>query len=409
MKKQLVTKLFAIVALAITIINPLAASGKELGDLPANKEFDVIKFEKYLKSKLDGNAVGYTFVVYQNGKYLRSGNYGYAVLKKDDPKMLPADGYQLLPQTRMNIASVTKTITATAILKAIQDKKVGGYPAITIDTKVNDFLPPNWTRGPGVSSLTFKQLMSQYSGMFDNNGLTGISDLRSWIKSGVTRPKTEYKYINGNLAIFRIILPYMMASNATRNSWNDLAKTNETEFNKQVSNRYKEIVRELVLTPSEIKNADMVDKSESPTRWYNQNNNANGYKEGDWTTSGGGGGWVLSAYELAQFMAHLRYDDKILKPATRKLMDDNMLGWEDPNFWTQFKGKYGDYLGHGGLLNRNTTTPQTTVGMVSIIINYPSGIQAVLLVNSMGDYPNKAQLMTDAFDSAVIMKPVITN
>lgn len=73
MKKQLVTKLFAIVALAITIINPLAASGKELGDLPANKEFDVNKFEKYLKSKLDGNAVGYTFVVSQNGKFLRSG------------------------------------------------------------------------------------------------------------------------------------------------------------------------------------------------------------------------------------------------------------------------------------------------------------------------------------------------
>lgn len=309
----------------------------------------------------------------------------------------------------MNIASITKTLTATAVLKAMQDKKVVGYPNLSIFSKVDDFLPPSWTRGRGVKELTFKELMSQYSGMFDNSGDTSIGGLRSWIKSGVTRPKTEYKYINGNLAIFRIILPYMMASDATRKNWNNLAQANETEFNNQVSNRYKELVRELVLTPSGIKNADMVDKSEYPTRWYNQNNNANGFKEGDWTTSGGGGGWVLSANELAQFMAHLRYDDKILKPETRKLMDDNMLGWEDPNFWTQFKGKYGDYLGHGGLLNRNAATPQTIVGMVSMVINYPSGIQAVLLVNSMGNYPNKADLMTDAFDSAVVMKTVITN
>ncbi len=405
MKKHLITKLFAIVALAMTIINPPAASGKDLGDLPVGKEFDVNKFETYLRSKLDGNAVGYTFVIYQNGKYLRSGNYGYAVLKKDDPNILGI-GDPLMPQTRMNIASVTKTITATAILKAIQDKKVVGYPNLTIDSPINDFLPPNWTRGSGVATMKFKELMSQYSGMFDNGGDTSIQGLRSWIKSGVTRPKNKYIYINGNLAIFRIILPYMLASEETRKSWNYLAQYDDVALNVAVSTRYKEIVRELVLTPSEIKNVDMKYGSYASTRWYNQSNKANGYADTDWTLSGGGGGWVMSAYELAQFMAHLRYDDKVLKPATRKLMDDNLLGWEDPAAWKQFQGVYGNYLGHGGGLSYGKA--ETLVGMNSVIINYPGDIQGVLLINSLGNYPHKAQLMTDAFDAAVVIKQIKT-
>ncbi|HEY0171802.1 MAG TPA: hypothetical protein VGB98_12325 [Pyrinomonadaceae bacterium] len=36
----------------------------------------------------------------------------------------------------MNIASVTKTITAAAVLKAIQDKKAVGHPNLTIHSKV---------------------------------------------------------------------------------------------------------------------------------------------------------------------------------------------------------------------------------------------------------------------------------
>ena len=406
MKKQFFNKLFAIIALAIMIINPLAASGKELGNLPVGKKFDVGKFESYLLSKLDGNAVGFTFVVYQNGKYLRSGNSGYAVLKKDDPKMLSSFGFPLMPQTRMNIASVTKTITATAVLKAIQDKKVVGAPAITYSSTIDSFLPSGWTRGAGVKDLTVRELMSQYSGMNDNKGGTNITALQQWIKTGVTRKKTDYLYINANLAIFRIILPYMLASDATRKDWNKLANDDPAKFNQTVSDRYKEIVRDLVFTPSGLKNIDMKDTSEVPTRWYNQNNSASGYVEADWTLSGGGGGWVMSAYELAEFMVHLRYDDKILTPATRKIMDDNMLGWEDPAAWKQFQGKYGNYLGHGGGLNYGK--PETLVGMNSVIINYPSGVQGVLLINSLGNYPHKAQLMRDAFDAAVVNSQIIT-
>ncbi len=409
MKQRFFYALSIIAAIAVNIVNPQLAQAKELGSLPPNMTFDVNKFESYLREKLEPNAVGFAFVVNQNGKYLRSGNHGYAVLKKDEPNLKSSFGLSLKPETRMNIASVTKPLTAAAVLKAIQDKKAVGYPNLTINSKIEPFLPANWTRGPGVKDLTFKELMSQYSGMNDNKGFTDIAKLREWIKTGVTRQKTEYMYINGNLAIFRIVLPYMLANDATRKTWNEQAKTDEKEFNKTVSNRFKEIARELVFTPAGLQNIDMKDAAQYPTRLYNKNNDAPGYAVGDWTESGGGGGWFMSAYELAQAFAHIRYNDKILTPAYRKLMDDSMLGWEDPAVWTQLKGKYGDYLGHGGLLRYNTSKPETTVGMVSFAVNYPSGIQAVLLVNSLGSYPDKARLMRDAFDAAVVLKPMIKN
>jgi len=87
-------------------------------------------------------------------------------------------------------------------------------------------------------------------------------------------------------------------------------------------------------------------------------------------------------------------------------MEDNFLGWQDPapKAWPQLHGKYGDYRGHGGLLQYNKDSPSTIVGMVSVIVNFPSGYQGVLLINSFGSYPNKEQLMTDAFDQAVVLK-----
>lgn len=401
MKNQAIMTFGVLFALVFSFFAPAGVSAAPLGSLPANMEFDQAKFGSYITSRLNPNTVGYSMVLYKDGKYLSSWAAGYSVLKKDVPDIL-AEGLSMRPETRINIASVTKPITAVAVLKALQIDE-----GVSLDSKVADFLPAHWTKGPGVNNLSFKDFMSQYTGMNDNNGSTSIAALREWIKVGVTRPKTEYKYINGNLAIFRIALPYLKArKNATAvNALNLLAKTNEAEFNKIVSDNYVKIVRDTVFTPMGIKNVSMKDDNKYATRLYNKSNNAAGYKVGDWTEIGGGGGWVMSAYELATFMANVRYNDNILAPSTRKLMDDHFLGWQDPAAWTQLKGKYGDYLGHGGLLRYNTSSDETIVGMVSVIVNFPSGYQGVLLINSFGNYPNKEQLMRDAFDQAVVLKP----
>jgi CubicO group peptidase (beta-lactamase class C family) len=396
MKKQAAISFVILFSIVLTLFAPSTVSAAQLGNLPANKKFDASKFATYIHSKLGSTTVGYTMVLYKDGEYVTSNSSGYSVLKKDVPEIL-GTGLPLRPETRMHVASVTKPITATAVLKALQED-----PVVSLDSKVADFLPPSWTRGPGVANLTFRDFLSQYTGMNDNKGATSIAALREWIKVGSTRPKSEYIYINANLAIFRVVLPYLKLRGKTDlvSALNYFAQTDEATFNRIVSNNFVQIVQQTVFSPMGITNVAMKNDGKYATRFYNTNNNAAGYKDTDWTEIGGGGGFYLSAYELAVFMSNLCYNDNILWPSTRKLMDDYFLGWQDPNEWTDYQGQYGDYLGHGGGLGYGSG--ENRVGMNSIVVNFPSGVQCVLLINSLGDYPDKRRLVKDAFDQAVV-------
>ena len=95
----------------------------------------------------------------------------------------------------------------------------------------------------------------------------------------------------------------------------------------------------------------------------------------------------------------MRYNDKILTPATRKLMDENYLGWMDPAQW-DLNREYGAYLGHRGDLNWRDANKVKIYGMTSMILNFPSGVQVSLLVNSLGTYGSTHDVVAKAFDAA---------
>jgi CubicO group peptidase (beta-lactamase class C family) len=379
------------------------------------KSFDLNLFEQNIKKALDGQTIGYSYAVNVNGQLKKKGAYGYAVLSQDMPKegiILDPKGVPQSPEKRMNIASVTKTITATTVVKILQDKLAPGYPTLTLDSKVAAFLPKHWTRGPGVANLTFKELLSQYSGMpvtltidgKESSGGTSVTWLKLWIEQGVTRPKSEYKYINANLAIFRVIIPYLLASDTQRKAYNDLGAKSDGDLNKELSKRYVESVNKLVFQPMGLFNASC--KSEGdflPTRFYNlETPKTNGTLTGDWTEISGGGGWYLSAVDLARFLAYQRYDDNILTPASRKQMETSYLGWMPAGVWP-VKGDFGVYYAHKGDLFYGPSDARN--GMTSCIMNYPNGVQVALLVNSLGAYKRADSLLVEAFDNARIMKP----
>ena len=370
---------------------------------PPALTFDLDKFEANIKKSLDGKSTGYAYAINVSGQLKRTGKGGVAVRASDHENEKGVNvPVEQSATKRMNIASVTKTITAAAVLRAIQDKKAVGYPNLTIESKIDPFLPPNWIRGNGVAGLSFKDLLSQYSGMNDIGDSTSIQSLRKWISIGVNRPKDNWVYINANVAIFRVVLPYMMANDQTRKAWNYLAAYDDLALNNGVSQAFRDHVRSLIFEPMDIKNADFKSADPVPTLLYNTANEAKGYPVGDWLTNGGGGGWFLSAVDLASFLAHLRYDDQVLKPPMRKLMDDNRLGWRPPkDYASSVHGKYGDYFAHGGGLNYGTKS--APVGMSSGIMSYPNGVQVALLINSLGTYGDKIVILKDAFDEAWVV------
>jgi CubicO group peptidase (beta-lactamase class C family) len=371
----------------------------------STKKFDLDLFEANLRKAFDGKATGYAYAINQNGQLKRKGANGYAILARDvngiltDPK-----GVKHHEQLRMNIASVSKPITAVTVLRLLQENQVPSYPNLTINSKVAPFLPSTWKLGPGVADLTFKDFMSQYTGMNDNKGATDTAALKAWLATGVTRAKSDYIYINGHLAIFRIIIPYMTLSEQQRGSFSALYASDPAKFDELTSGIYIATVNQKTLAPMGIAKASMLGmmafgNTIEPRMYIVPDNNAAGKLAGDWTKIGGGGGWNLSAVELAQFLAHVRYDDKILTPATRKLMDENYLGWMDPAEW-DLNREHGAYLGHRGDLNWKDANKVKVAGMTSLILNFPNGVQVSLLVNSLGTYVSTHKAVAGAFDDA---------
>jgi CubicO group peptidase (beta-lactamase class C family) len=387
--------------------------------------FDINRFEQNIKQTLNNKSIGYSYALVVNGQLKKSGASGYAVLRRDIPNNLgifpDPKGIPQYATKRMNIASITKPITATAVLRIIQQKEAPSYPNLTINSTIAPFLPTTWKLGSGVKDLTFKELLSQYSGMNLNGSGTELNQLKEWIAQGVTRPKTEYKYLNANLAIFRVILPYMVLNNSQKGYYSNLYKTNPKEFDKQMSRIYKDVVKAEVFAKAKIKNAELYHQTTNsedvlpqlPTRFYHtvgsiQQPNRAGTLTGDWTLIGGGGGWYLSAMDLGRFLAYVRFSNDILNQNSRDLMFDKNncpgancrpLGWQPP-----LAGKHGTYYSHGGLLfygpEPKEKEPDLRNGMNGGVVTFPNGVQASLLINSRGHSPAAKQILIDAFDKA---------
>ena len=112
-------------ALAFFAAHPCAANG--LNGLRENmvKEFD-------------GKFVGYAFAIAQDGRIRRAGAGGKARISGDG-------NMKMTTRVRQNVASVSKTITAIAVLQLLEKNN------LNIESRVAPHLPKNWRRGPNFS------------------------------------------------------------------------------------------------------------------------------------------------------------------------------------------------------------------------------------------------------------------
>lgn len=327
-----------------------------------------------------GNAVGYGYAIsYQGNPTASVGGGGQARTGADQP----AEAFSSL--TEMDISSVSKTVTATAILHLLQSQP-GGLDA-ALSTPLSDYLPSDWSMGANVADITLRHLLTHTSGLSESDNPIDVNfgnpsnatyvNLKNLIAAPAPGPDDEYdpvyhgpvwdgSYNNANFALLaRVVLPKLVnpAINLTAANYPDRDLTSGTI--------YKHYVQDEIFEPLGIFGADLDVTDPYPTLGYFLGQeDESGEPPIDRTTTGGAGGWKMDARELARFLDGIQRDNSILAPATRQMRDQQQLGWY------QSENAFGESFSHNGANSGDDGFFR------SQIIAMPTDVEVAYLMNS---------------------------
>lgn len=173
----------------------------------ADYAVDLDRFAQEIRNRLDPYVVGYSYAIAQNGAVVKHGANG-------DRRTPTASnglnaGWPFTSETLNEMASTTKTVTLVAVLRALRDR------GISVDSPVSPYLPASWARGPGMNTVTFRQILSHGKKPVVGNGMYKPGDcstdfygcLRDAVAGGMVEPAG---YDNIHYTIMRVILPFVL-------------------------------------------------------------------------------------------------------------------------------------------------------------------------------------------------------
>ncbi len=341
---------------------------------------DVPKVVAQLKSSLNG-VVGYGFAISRNGQLVPGGWGGVGAAR------IAADGYRAFAgNTRMEVMSVTKNVTAVALQKLLDQR------GISVDTPVSAYLPPTWTKSAGFAKtaadpITFAHLLAHTSGV--NQAIASMSAAQSanvantWdgmkyiVGFGATPGANQYK--NANYALIRVLIARLWTSKAGGPS----TKTTKANY----AARTLKYLNTKVLAAAGIKKVKCwSDDDANAAMVYDKDNLGQGgavvERDGDSRQHcGGHAGLHMSAVDLVRLWSYVRHTDTILAPVIRKQMFDRELGWQPSSnggvaasagiFWHAGDGFYA-----GGRESHSCVMAATQRYELAVVLNSdrPAGV-----------------------------------
>lgn len=343
---------------------------------------------KAIDSALSGNVVGYAYFVGRDAKF---GSGGYARTKANE-----AD-YPFEPSTKITVASVSKLVTAIATVRLLDEKRATLPKGL--DTPIGPFLPSEWSPGSVVKAITFRQLLSQTSGIKDYGNIDQTyGALQSFYtqsvdpKGGQTCQNAKAKnvsnpinpkdhtfcYSNYNFAILRLILPKLAG----------LQEPPLPMFKGPIlAQEYVKLVQQKVFDPVGAKDVTCAPPEGNAIYAYAYLNPVKraGYDFGDNTSICGAAGWYLTVEDMAKVMLSLNAgDNRILaKTPTKDLfqtMKTAQLGFDTP--FNSGPGGYLESEKNGGWSANCDANGNNCDQISTSVAVYGPGVVAILFLNS---------------------------
>lgn len=326
------------------------------------------QFADSLKNELDGKVFKYAFVI----RYKLAVVAREAGKKNNGPNNFTVD-------TKYNPASVTKTITAVALLQLLERKH------LTIDDAIGPYLPQGWNN-PLIAGISFRQVLTHSAGfplptIPDN---VDYNTIHTVIMAGPqTTPTTNQddallntrRYKNVNYGLCRILVDYLDGYNPA--NFSDQADGTAQYFRNYLQQNIfdKLKIQNISFTPAAVDAAKFFTYPAVP--------NDMGSDFGDWRLIPGSAGIQLSTREMAEFMFYLNLDNTLLADNMKSQMKSLLLGWDDTNTFENDR-----FVSKGGFF---------PVPMLrSRIYLFENGLQITIVIN--GD-PN-ADVVSNAYTKA---------
>jgi len=327
--------------------------------VPNLGKLDAEKFGTIIHQTIAGKiAGGYACEVIDRGKVVVSHAEGWA--RAPWESVSPSVAWTI--DKPIEIASVSKTITAAALLKLWEESASTSHP-FSLDDPFWPYIRRIFpTASIDVKTITIRQVLMHRSGFGHDVG-NNPTELRQLLTLQLAhQPGTFFKYENINYFIIRLLIEQI-----GRVDYPDYVKTH-------------------VLAPMGIMDMETHSEDREPTCCYGKPGTQESGDEGAVDSSSwvGPGGWYASAADLGKFLEGLR-QFSVLTPATTAMMFKDNLGWDSGDPWT----KGGLHIGPNE--GRNHTA----------IAYFPDGMEAVLLVNCEHPEPPNAQwLLVQAWKDA---------
>jgi len=271
-----------------------------------------------IQSKLNNNVVGYAIEV--GGIAPR---YGGLARTATDTSLA------MTPDLVTDIASVSKTMTATGVLQLLSKNN------LSVDTPISGYIYGDWVQGPNINQLTFRHLLTHTSGLAQSAGNCGTNGtgptsgidyagVEGIVANGIPNPANigVPQYGNCNFALLRELMPKLEGRNLL-NYPNGPARATESSA-LYISYMNAHVFQPVSVPPSlctppaagDVLSYPFPAGSTPGTDW------------GDWHLTCGSGGWVLSANQIFRVVDNLAIGHTLLSTTEKQQMFTGCLGWD---------------------------------------------------------------------------------
>lgn len=301
---------------------------------------DLAAFGQDLWQELQGEVAGYALQIRHRGARVHVGRWNWARTPDDG-----GEGWDM--DTPMHIASVSKLITAIAVVHLLDD--IG----VEADAPFSPYLPDHWQRGPNIDGTTFAQLLRHEAGFRAAN--TDYLSMRQAIADGVELDKVgDGSYLNMNYGLCRILVAIASgkvdADVLTAPAVSEQPTWQDQWWDHVTVDAYRTYVRDHVLKPSGVYTATLVHPSTGALA-YDSAGADPGWDSGNTRSVSGGAGWHMSLDHLLDVMGQYRRGGRIIQGEAATAALDNGFGidvaqstpsgrlWCKNGRWTDSKGR----------------------------------------------------------------------